>query len=85
MKTTREDGGDTTPADLHDELPGGLGKALPHDTEAWRKELADKVAARHKGESSGPAGIVVGPDGKMQTTTHQGGPSKWFKANVYHP
>ena len=84
MKTTREDGGDTTPADLHDELPGGFGKALPHDTEAWRKELADKVAARHKGEN-GPAGIVVGPDGKMQTTTHEGGASKWFKANVYHP
>jgi len=70
MKTTREDGGDTTPADLHDELPGGLGKPIertkpwgPLDERRKRRELQER-AARPVVDGYR---TWVGPDGKLIT------------------
>lgn len=68
IKTPAEGHGDTVPADLHEEMPGGLGKAMPRKADPALAEIAKKVAARHSGEDTG-YGITKDADGKLRTTT----------------
>lgn len=63
IKTPTEDTGNT--------MPGGLGPALPPKAKPWT-ELDERRKRRELQESQrgGPHGIIVGPDGRMQTTTN---------------
>jgi hypothetical protein len=62
-----------------DTIPGGLGPALPPPPKPWGKD--DERRKRREIEESqqgGAWGIIVGPDGKMETTKNPP-PDEWLK------